>query len=250
MEDALAMREHPQIAIDGAAGTGKSTIGERVARHLGCLYVDTGAFYRALTYLALAAGVDTEDSAALAALARRSGINIVAPTVLDGRQYTVLVNNQDITRELRTPNVEANVSHVSHHPDVRQALRERQREMADEQAVVMVGRDIGTVVLPNADLKIVLSTSLDERARRRHADLVALYGENAPSEDEVREDMARRDAGDATQMLRAPDAVVINNDHLLPEETVAQILTMLTEMRERARGQQHGGGTTAGEAQP
>ena len=156
MEDALAMREHPQIAIDGAAGTGKSTIGERVARHLGCLYVDTGAFYRALTYLALAGSIDPDDGAALATLARNSSITIAAPTVLDGRQYTVLDNGQDITRELRTPAVETNISRVSRHQEVRQALRERQREMADEQAVVMVGRDIGTVVLPNADLKIVL----------------------------------------------------------------------------------------------
>lgn len=241
------MREHPQIAIDGAAGTGKSTIGERVARHLGCLYVDTGAFYRALTYLAIAANVDPDDGAALAALARGSNIKIAPPTVLDGRQYTVLDNGQDITRDLRTPAVESNVSRVSHHPEVRQALRERQRAMADEQAVVMVGRDIGTVVLPDADLKIVLTTSLDERARRRHADLVALYGENAPAEDEVREDMARRDAGDATQMLRAPDAIVINNDHLLPEETVARILTILAEMRERARSQKHSGEANAGE---
>jgi cytidylate kinase len=244
------MREHPQIAIDGAAGTGKSTIGERVARHLGCLYVDTGAFYRALTYLALAAGVDPEDSAALAALARSSRITIVPPTVLDGRQYTVLGNGRDITRELRTPAVEVNVSRVSHHPEVRQALRERQREMADRQAVVMVGRDIGTVVLPGADLKIVLSTSLEERARRRHADLVALYGENAPSEGEVRQEMARRDAADATQMLRAPDAVVINNDHLLPEETVARILTILAEMRERERSRKRGEDPGAGEARP
>jgi CMP/dCMP kinase len=250
MEDALAMREHPQIAIDGAAGTGKSTIGERVARHLGCLYVDTGAFYRALTYLALAGSIDPDDGAALATLARSSSITIAAPTVLDGRQYTVLDNGQDITRELRTPAVETNISRVSHHQEVRQALRERQREMADEQAVVMVGRDIGTVVLPNADLKIVLSTSLEERARRRHADMVALYGENAPAEDEVREDMARRDAGDATQMLRAPDAIVINNDHLLPEETVARILTILAEMREQARGQQHAGGENTGEVRP
>src|SRR5581483_9452106 len=140
-----------------------------------------------------------------------------------------------------TPAIETSISRVSHHPEVREVLRERQRELADEQAVVMVGRDIGTVVLPTADLTIVLSTSLDERARRRHADLVALYGEKAPSEDEVREEMARRDAGDATQMQRAPDAVVINNDHLLPEETVARILTILSEMREHTREQANSG---------
>jgi cytidylate kinase len=152
------MREHPQIAIDGPAGVGKSTIGERVARHLGCLYVDSGAFYRALTVLAVNEQIDPDDGERLTALAESSNIRIVTPTVSDGRQYTVLAGNTDITPALRTPEVETNVSRVSRHPRVRDALRVLQQAMADDQTVVMVGRDIGTVVLPDADLKIWLTT--------------------------------------------------------------------------------------------
>ena len=105
-----------QIAIDGPAGSGKSAIGERVARALGYVYVDTGAFYRALTALALREGITPQDAAALAALAARTPILIVAPTVADGRQYTVLAGGRDVTGELRTPEVEAAVSQVSRHP--------------------------------------------------------------------------------------------------------------------------------------
>jgi len=177
------MREHPQIAIDGPAGVGKSTIGERVARHLGCLYVDSGAFYRALTVLAVNEQIDPDDEERLTALAESSNIRIVTPTVSDGRQYTVLAGNTDITPALRTPEVETNVSRVSRHPSVRDALRVLQQAMADDQTVVMVGRDIGTVVLPDADLKIWLTPSLEQRAQRRHGDLVASMGEQAPTLD-------------------------------------------------------------------
>ncbi|HEX6817244.1 MAG TPA: (d)CMP kinase [Ktedonobacterales bacterium] len=224
-----------QIAIDGPAGSGKSTIGERVARSLGYVYVDTGAFYRALTALALDEGIAPENGPALAALAARTPIRIVAPTVADGRQYTVLANARDVTRELRTPEVEAAVSEVSHHGEVRVLMRERQQQSADALNVVMVGRDIGTVVLPHADLKIFLTTSLDERALRRHTDLVATKGAQAPSLEEVREEIAARDAGDANQLRAAADAIVINNDNLTPQETVAQILVLVQQrLRERA----------------
>src|SRR5260221_5467104 len=167
------MKDHLQIAIDGPAGSGKSTIGERVARRLGYVYVDTGAFYRTLTAVALREQVGPEDGAALRALAERTPIRIVAPTVADGRQYTVLASGVDVTHELRTPEVEAAVPSVSRHPAVREIMRQRQQEIADALPLVMVGRDIGTVVLPGADLKIILTTSLLERVRRRHADLVA-----------------------------------------------------------------------------
>jgi len=227
------MREHPQIAIDGPAGVGKSTIGERVARHLGCLYVDSGAFYRALTVLAVAENIDPDDSERLTALAESSNIRIVTPTVHDGRQYTVLAGNTDITPALRTPEVETNVSRVSRHTPVRDALRILQQAMADDQTVVMVGRDIGTVVLPDADLKIWLTTSLEQRAQRRHGDLVASMGEKAPTLDEVRDEIARRDEKDQKQMQPAPDAYTINNDLLTADETVARILTLLHERAER-----------------
>ncbi|MGE5334576.1 MAG: (d)CMP kinase [Nitrososphaerota archaeon] len=227
------MREHPQIAIDGPAGVGKSTIGERVARHLGCLYVDSGAFYRALTALAIAQHIDPDDGQRLTELAESSNIRIVPPTVRDGRQYTVLAGDRDITLALRTPDVEKRISQVSRHPTVRRALVAQQRAMANDQTVVMVGRDIGAVVLPDADLKIWLTTSLENRAERRHADLVASLGADAPTLEEVREDIARRDAKDKDQMRPAPDAYTINNDHLTADETVARILTLLHQRAQR-----------------
>ncbi|WIG59237.1 MAG: Cytidylate kinase [Ktedonobacterales bacterium] len=225
------MRAHPQIAIDGAAGTGKSTIGARLAARLGYLYVDTGAFYRALTFVALDRDISPDDADALSDLAAHVAIIITAPTLADGRQYTVLVDGDDVTTRLRTPAVDAAVSQVSSPPLVRAAMRQRQRETADNQSVVMVGRDIGAVVLPEADLKILLETSLDERARRRHADLVATYGVRAPSLDTVRHEIAQRDASDAANMPIPPDVVRINNDALTADDVVARIFDLLAERR-------------------
>lgn len=216
-----------QIAIDGAAGTGKSTIGERLARRLGVLYVDTGAFYRALAYLALRAGSDPDDAPALGRLAREMDIQIVSPAVGDGRQYTVLMDGMDVTPQLRSPRVETLVSRVSRHPQVRVVMRERQREVADAHSVVMVGRDIGTVVLPGADLKIHLVTSLVARAERRYGDLAAKLGAAAPSLDEVRAEIAQRDALDAPNMHVAGDAVEIDNTHLEADDVVRRILALL-----------------------
>lgn len=216
-----------QIAIDGAAGTGKSTIGERLARRLGALYVDTGAFYRTLAYVAERAGIDADDAAALGRLARQMNIQIVPPEAGSGRQYTVLVDGTDVTPRLRSPEVEARVSRVSRHPEVRMVMRERQREVADAHSVVMVGRDIGTVVLPGADLKIHLVTSLAARAERRHSDLAANLGASAPSLDEVRAEIAQRDALDAPNMRVAEDAVEIDNTHLEADDVVRRILALL-----------------------
>ncbi len=151
------------------------------------------------------------------------------PLVPDGRAYTVLVDGVDVTPELRLPAVEAAVSQVSRHPAVREALIARMRVLAGARGVVMVGRDIGTVVLPDADVKIYLTTSLEERAQRRHADLVVLYGAAAPTLAEVRDDISQRDAKDAAQMRPAPDAIGINNDHLEAGEVVERILELLAE---------------------
>lgn len=222
-------RAHLQITIDGPAGVGKSTIGESVAQRLGSLYVDTGAFYRTLTYLAIAHAIAPEDAPALAALARAMHIAIVAPTIADGRQYTVLVDGEDVTQRLRTPDVEATVSRVSSHEGVRAALIERMREMAGRQSVVMVGRDIGAVVLPHARCKVYLTTSLEQRAQRRHRDLVAAQGEQAPSLETVRQKIAERDAIDAPHTYIAPDAIIINNDHLEADDVVARIIAALAE---------------------
>jgi cytidylate kinase len=227
------MREHLQIAIDGPAGSGKSTIGDRLARRLGYTYVDTGALYRALTVLALERGADPADGPALAELARDARLDVLPPTVEDGRQYTVLLDGRDITPELRSPAVEVCVSQVSAHQVVRQAILGRQRALADIRGVVMVGRDIGTVVLPGADLKVYLHVSVEERARRRHGDLVLALGPEAPTFEQVREDIARRDALDAAQMRQAEDAVVIHTDAMQADEVVAYILGMLGRLHER-----------------
>ena len=218
-----------RIAIDGPAGVGKSTIGERLARRLGALFVDTGAFYRTLTHLALAQGIAPDDAAALTELARRMRIAIVPPTATDGRQYTVLVDGEDVTPLLRTPAVDANVSRMSSPPAVRETLVARMREMAANTSVVMVGRDIGTVVLPDAELKIFLTTSIEERARRRHGDLVAKYGAASPTLEDVRREIAERDALDMPHMRVAQDAVPLNNDHLQADEVVERILQLVHE---------------------
>jgi cytidylate kinase len=218
-----------RIAIDGPAGSGKSTIGERVARRLGYLYVDTGAFYRAMTLVALRENVSTDDAETLTALAQRTHIEIVAPTQADGRQYTVLVNGEDVTLHLRETRIEEKVSQVSRHDGVRAEMRRLQRTMGDYRNVVMVGRDIGSVVLPDADLKIYLDPSLEERARRRHRDLVASLGADAPSYETVLDEIRRRDEKDAKQLQAPPDAVRIDNSHAAPEETVERVLALVRE---------------------
>ncbi len=214
------------IAIDGPAGSGKSTIGEKLARQLGYLYVDTGAMYRAVTWLALHEGVDINDGKALGELARRADIVISHPHVADGRQYTVTVHGHDITWDIRNTAVTGAVSAVSAHPEVRKTLIAQQREMACQGHVVMVGRDIGAVVLPDAELKIYLTASLAERARRRHAELVARLGEHKPEVPGLRtieRDIERRDDIDHDNMRPAIDAVVIETDYLSIEQVLDAI---------------------------
>ncbi|GER87239.1 cytidylate kinase [Dictyobacter vulcani] len=214
------------IAIDGPAGSGKSTVGEQLARQLGYLYVDTGAMYRAVAWLALHKDVDINDGPALGELAQQANIVISHPHINDGRQYTVQVDGRDITWDIRDANVTRSVSAVSSHPEVRKLLITQQQAMAREGQVVMVGRDIGAVVLPDAELKIYLTASLAERARRRHAELVERAGGNAdnvPSAEVLMADIERRDAIDHDNMQPAIDAIVIETDYL----TVPQVLATL-----------------------
>lgn len=159
------------IAIDGPAASGKSTLGHKLARALGYLYFDTGVMYRAITWLALKQGVEIGDEVAITRLAESTSIDVRPPSVHDGRAYDVIVDSQDITWEIRRPEVDGNVSPVSAYAGVRQALSAQQRRIGMRGNVVMVGRDIGTVVLPNADLKIYLDASAEERARRRYEEL-------------------------------------------------------------------------------
>ena len=210
-----------RIAIDGPAGSGKSTIGEQLARRLGYLYVDTGAMYRAVTWLALQKGVDIHDGPALGALARRAEIVIGQPGVADGRQYTVTVQGRDVTWDIRSAAVTSAVSMVSSHPEVRSVLIAQQRAIGHQEPVVMVGRDIGAIVLPDAERKFYLTASLEERTRRRYTELVERLGEHnpaLPTLQEVMHDIERRDNSDRENMQPAQDAILIETDHLsIPE---------------------------------
>ena len=220
------MRRPGRIAIDGPAGSGKSTVGEQLAHTLGYLYVDTGAMYRALAWLALREQADITDGEALAQLDRQAEMVISRPSVDDGRQYTVTVRGQDITWEIRSAEVTRVVSPVSAHPQVRTLMRVHQREMAaQEQGVVMVGRDIGSVVLPDAELKIYLNASLEERAQRRHSELAERQkpGNELPSLEAVIQDIRRRDDLDHDRMRPAHDAIVIMTDNL----SVPQVLELI-----------------------
>jgi cytidylate kinase len=214
------------ITIDGPAGAGKSTLGELLAHRLGYLYFDTGVMYRALTWAALGHGVDPADESA-AALARDLDIDIAPPTVADGRQYTILVDGLDVTWDLRRPEVDQQVSHAARHPAVREILRARQRAIGMRGQVVMVGRDIGAIVLPEARLKIYLQASLQARAMRRAAELRSRG--IAVDLAALEADLARRVALDQHVMAPAPDALVLSNETLRPSEEVDLILARLAE---------------------
>lgn len=219
------------IAIDGPAASGKSTVGARLAEQLGYTYVDTGAMYRAVTWAALERGVDIADDAALTALAEALTIDITNEGPADGRQYTVLADGRDITWAIREPRVNEYVSPVSACSGVRAALVPKQREIAARGGVVMVGRDIGTVVLPEAEVKIYLDASLEERTRRRWAEAQA-RGMDL-SREEVRADLVNRDRIDSSRqdspLTVAPDALVIDSTTLSVDEVVALILRAVAE---------------------
>jgi cytidylate kinase len=217
------------IAIDGPAASGKSTIGEMLARRLGYLYFDTGAMYRAVTWAALQQGIDPEDEAAVTRLAQALHIDILPPTAGDGRQYTVLADGKDITWEIRQPEVDANVSRVSAYRGVRAEMVRQQRRIAEGRGIVMVGRDIGTVVLPDADLKLYLDASAEERARRRYQEL---RERGRPADyDEILAMMRRRDAIDSgreiSPLRAAKDAVVIDTTSLTIEQVIAKVLALV-----------------------
>lgn len=214
------------IAIDGPVASGKSAVGGLVAGRLGYRFLDTGAMYRALTWWALENGVDPLDEAALGRLAGETQMTVHAAPAGSGEHSGVRVDGRDVTPFLRTPSVEANVSFVSRVPAVREAMVALQRKLAAGEPLVMAGRDIGTVVLPDADLKVYLDASRQERGRRRQ-EQQALKGEKVSLE-KVLEDLAQRDAIDsgreASPLRPAADAVIVNTDGLSLEETVERVL--------------------------
>jgi cytidylate kinase len=213
------------IAIDGAAASGKSTIGSRLARRLGYTYFDTGVMYRAVTWAALQKGISIQDEAGVTHIAEALVIEVTRPTEKDGRQYTVYADGQDVTWAIRQPDVDDAVSPVSAYPGVRQALTEQQRRIAAGGHIVMVGRDIGTVVLPDADLKLYIQASVEERARRRYQERRG-RGQDVTYE-AVLNSMRRRDRIDSQRdhapLRPADDAVTIDTDGLSIEDVLARI---------------------------
>lgn len=223
------MTNHPSIiAIDGPAASGKSTLGLRLAQALDYLFFDTGVMYRAVTWLALDRGVDTHDEDAVTALAENVPIDVAPASVDDGRACDVLVEGKNITWETRGRRVESNVSIVAAYPGVRKALSQQQRRIGMRGKIVMVGRDIGTVVLPEADLKIYLDASAEERAKRRYDELIA-RGKNADYH-EILAKVIERDRIDSTRdvapLKAAEDAVVLDSDKLNADEVFEQALAL------------------------
>lgn len=216
------------IAIDGPVASGKSSVGSRVAAAIGWPFLDTGTMYRAITWLALRRGVDLTDVAALGALAE--GINMrVAPPPAGSSEYaTIHVDGEDATPFLRTPEVERAVSAVSAVPAVRRRLVELQRQLAANQPVVMAGRDIGTVVLTDARLKVFLDASPETRAERRTAEL-ARRGRARPYCDVLAETLERDrlDSSRTDSPLRpADDAARLATDTLSEDEVVARVIDL------------------------
>lgn len=218
----------PVIAIDGPAGAGKSTVAKAVARMFGLGYVSTGHIYRALTLKALRRKVDIFSEQTLTALARDTKVEIRPGAHGDSRTF---LDGEDVSDEISSPAVDARVSDVAQIRGVRDALLDLQRAIGREGGVVMDGRDIGTVVMPDADLKIFLVAALDERVRRRVAQARA-RGYDAP-EQSVIEEIARRDRIDSqreTAPLRpAPDAIIIDTTGKTPDETIAEVARLVAE---------------------
>jgi cytidylate kinase len=230
---AAASRRNPGvprvIAIDGPAAAGKTTVGRQVGCHLGYPFLDTGAIYRAMTRTALHRGVDLSDEDTLSELAASISIDIGPPAPDSIEPCTIFVDGEDVTRYLRQPEVEAAVSLVSQVAGVRKALVKVQRDLAGRNSVVMAGRDIGTVVLPKADLKVYLDASVEERARRRFAELSTLGMDL--TEEGVLIDLRRRDRIDSERSVSplrpAEEAVVIDTDGLTLEEVVLRVLELM-----------------------
>lgn len=219
------------IAIDGPAASGKSTVGAALAERLDYLYFDTGVMYRAVTWAVLERGVDVEDEGAVTELAEALEIQVTDATDDDGRQYTVLADGVDVTWEIRKPEVDASVSVVSAYRGVRHALVAKQRRVSAGRPVVMVGRDIGTVVLPEADLKIYLDASVEERARRRWLEMKE-RGKDADSE-AVLDAMRRRDRIDSNREISplraAEDSVCIDTSDMDVETVVDETERLVHE---------------------
>jgi CMP/dCMP kinase len=202
------------IAIDGPAGAGKSTVARLLAERLGFRYLDTGAMYRALTWLAMREGLPLAEGGPIGALARRS-------TIAFDEEGRVFIAGTDVTSAIRQSRIDRMVPVVARHHDVREVMRERQRELAAQGDVVIEGRDIGTVVAPNADVKIYLQANPEIRARRRQAERPDIGG------DALATDLRARDESDRARMQPAADAELIDTTELEVDDVVDHIQDLI-----------------------
>lgn len=215
------------IAIDGPAGAGKSTIAKTAAKELGYIYVDTGALYRAVGYYVLNKNIDPKDEQGVGKILNEIE---VALKFVDGEQR-VFLNGEDVSSKIRTPEMSMYASAVSAHPSVRTFLFETQRKLARENDVIMDGRDIGTVVLPNADVKIFLTASPEERAKRRYDELI-LKGQTVEFDD-ILKDVITRDYNDSHRAVaplkQADDAIFLDTTGNTFEQSVELIISTIKE---------------------
>ena len=218
--------KHYAVAVDGPSGAGKSTLAKAIAAKLGILYVDTGAIYRTIGYAVKRRGIEPRDEAAVRAILPELEIGMRYEA--DGEQH-MLLNGQDVTCEIRLPEISMYASAVSALPAVRAFLLEMQRDLARKHSVIMDGRDIGTVILPNADVKIFLTASDEDRAMRRTKELRA-KGMDVRFEDVLRE-MLERDENDRTRetapAVAAPDAIPFDNSGMTVEECTDALLKLI-----------------------
>ena len=226
IDNILLQQRPPIIAIDGPAGAGKSTVTRRVAQKLGLLYLDTGAMYRAVTWLVMQSGIAIEDEPAVASLAQGVEIELASPEAAD-LPTTVKINGTEVTQAIRTPEVTAQVSAIAAQAAVRESLVAMQKQLGKQGGIVAEGRDIGTNVFPNADLKIFLTASVMERARRRSQDLRDRGQQNIDLSQLVR-DIQARDYQDSNRTIaplkKADDAIELIADDLTIEEVVQKII--------------------------
>ena len=221
----MAMTLPSVVAIDGPAASGKSTLGQRLAERLEYLFFDTGVMYRAVTWAAISRGVEVQDESAITSLSEEIQIDVRPASERDGRTCDVMVGDEDVTWQVRSPEVDANVSIISAYPGVRRALGLQQRRVGLRGKVVMVGRDIGTVILPEADLKIYLDASAEERARRRYTEILSRGGR--ADFKEILEGVQQRDRIDSTRdvapLRPAGDAVIVDSNAMNADEVLRYV---------------------------
>jgi len=219
-----------QIAIDGLVATGKTTVGQEVANKLGILFLDTGMLYRAIALFAIETHINLQDEDACALVAESLDLHLMPPIDDDGRPATVLLGSRDITWAIRTPLVDQHVSQVSRHPLVRNAVRIRQHAIASLQPIVMVGRDIATVVLPRAQVKVMLTASLEERIRRRYLEIQARQPDRQVNYEQLVMAITKRDADDDVRTQLTIATHVINTDGQTAAQVVDQIVELANEI--------------------